>query len=129
MKWMALAATLVFLCFGALPVFAGGCPDSDGDGIDDCSDNCSDHPNPAQDDTDGDFCGNVCDADYEQFGNVSFGDLTVFVSTYLTMAPNTKLTEPVAGANVNFADWIAFAGFFGGAPGPSGTTPGTISCP
>jgi len=62
MRWMALVATLAWLVLGVSPVVAGVCPDSDGDGFTDCADNCSDSYNPGQDDTDGDLCGNRCDA-------------------------------------------------------------------
>ena len=67
----------------ALPAFAGtvdpcagggGAPDLDGDGYqDDLCDNCSLKANASQTDSDGDGCGNVCDADFDQNGVVADG--------------------------------------------------------
>lgn len=37
------------------------CPDTDGDGVDDCADNCDNVQNPTQTDTDGDSVGDACD--------------------------------------------------------------------
>ncbi len=67
----AVAAALAFLLFGT-PAFTG---DSDDDGVEDGFDNCLLAMNPAQDDTDGDGCGNVCDWDYDDSGIVGFPDL------------------------------------------------------
>ena len=130
MKLMALAATLALLVFGVSPAFAGTvCGDQDGDGVDDCEDNCSDKVNAAQDDTDGDGCGNVCDADYGQTGSVDFADFTAFAAAFNTVAPNIKVTQP-NGNPVDFADFTYFANNFGSVPaGKSGTTSGTTACP
>ena len=73
MRLTVFAATLAFLLWGT-PAFAGSAPDSDHDGIADIEDNCSDRINTAQDDTDGDDCGNYCDADY---GPGSYTHLTL----------------------------------------------------
>jgi uncharacterized protein (TIGR03790 family) len=45
--------------------------DRDGDGARDKRDNCLLLPNPDQRDTDGDGCGNLCDADFDGDGRVS----------------------------------------------------------
>jgi hypothetical protein len=45
--------------------------DRDGDGARDARDNCLLLPNPDQRDTDGDGCGNLCDADFDGDGRVS----------------------------------------------------------
>jgi hypothetical protein len=42
------------------------------------ADNCITAPNPDQDDSDGDLCGNHCDADYNQDGVVSISDFGIF---------------------------------------------------
>lgn len=129
MKLMALAATLALLVFGVTPVFAGTvCGDSDGDTIDDCSDNCSDKVNPAQDDTDGDDCGNLCDADYDNNGSVGFGDFGAFTASFGGGDLQKDHTEPVSGP-VGFGDFGFFTANFGPPAGPSGTTLGTLACP
>jgi uncharacterized protein (TIGR03790 family) len=45
--------------------------DRDGDGVRDKRDNCRLLPNPDQRDTNGDGCGNLCDADFDGDGRVS----------------------------------------------------------
>jgi len=94
-----LAAMLVSFSFGVPPAIAGTiCGDSDFDTIDDCSDNCSDTPNPAQDDTDGDDCGNLCDADYDNDGVVGFLDFGQYTVAFGGSDDLEKdHTEPVTG--------------------------------
>jgi len=104
----------------------GNCGDCDGVG--DQVDNCVDTPNPVQDDTDGDDCGNLCDADYDNDGWVGFGDFGLFAQHFGTTNPLYNHTEPIDDS-VGFADFGFFAANFGAAPGPSGTTSGTIACP
>jgi hypothetical protein len=129
MKLIALGATIALLFFGAAPAFAGtACGDLDGDGVDDCEDNCSDRPNPDQDDTDGDDCGNLCDADYNQDGTVVFADFTAFAFAYNGFDLQKDHSETVSGA-VAFGDFTYFAFAYNGIPGPSGTTLGTTACP
>jgi len=126
--WLALTALLLW----GTPAFAGpGGSDTDGDGVLDHFDNCSIKPNPAQDDTDGDYCGNLCDADYNQDGKVGIPDFGWF-AVYFGQC-NFELyqhVEPISyNACVNIADFGYFSSVFGGIPGPSGTTPGTVACP
>jgi hypothetical protein len=127
MRLTIFAATFAFLLWGA-PAFAGSNPDLDLDGVGDVVDNCSETPNSTQDDTDGDLCGNLCDADYTQSGTVSFEDFGLFGQVFGLVSPNIKLTEPVSNA-VAFADFGIFGQLFGTAPGPSGPTTGTLACP
>jgi len=125
-----LATALVLLC--PLPGLAGGgCESFDGDEICDGLDNCSLKFNPAQDDTDGDRCGNLCDADYTQDGRVTIADFGQFAICFgLTGCAGKQHVEPISAANiVNIADFGYFASAFGGIPGPSGTTPSTVACP
>jgi hypothetical protein len=128
MKRTLLAATLALLLWG-MPALAGPpAVDSDGDGWNDIEDNCSDVPNPDQDDTDGDDCGNLCDADYDNSGLVGFVDFGAFSGAYGSTNLKMDHTETVEGP-VGFVDFGFFAGAYGSTPGPSGTTTGTTACP
>ena len=66
MRSTIFAVVITLLLLGT-PSFA---LDSDLDGVEDEFDNCSDVVNYGQDDTDGDDCGNSCDADYNDDGVV-----------------------------------------------------------
>jgi len=132
MRLTVFAATLAFLLWGA-PAFAGTAPDADSDGIGDTIDNCSDAPNPAQNDTDIDDCGNLCDADYNQTGVADFIDFGAFsVNFACTSAAceNFQHVEPIGGGSaVGFPDFGFFSTNFGLLTGPSGTTGGSTMCP
>ncbi len=128
MKRRLLAATMALLLWG-MPALGGPLPDSDGDGVSDVDDNCSDDVNPAQDDTDGDDCGNACDADYNNSGTITFDDYFQFAVAFGTNDEEKCHTGTVPGCLVNFAQYFYFATVFGTIPGPSGTTAGTIACP
>jgi hypothetical protein len=131
MPRIALLALIGLLFWGA-PAFAGpGGTDFDGDGILDANDNCSIKSNSAQDDTDGDSCGNLCDADYNQDGIVGIADLgQCYIFFGLTGHPLCQHVQPISAANaLALHDFGYFASAFGGRPGPSGTTPGTVACP
>ena len=127
MTRILLATTLALLLWGT-PALAGPPPDSDGDTISDGDDNCSDVANTSQDDTDGDDCGNLCDADYDNTGLVGFIDFSAFSGAYGTNDLEMDHTEPVSGP-VGFLDFSFFSGAYGSVPGPSGTTVGTVACP
>ena len=130
MKRIALL-TLSTLLFWGTAAIAGPASDVDGDGVPDSLDNCSLKANPAQDDTDGDYCGNLCDADYTQDGKVGIADAGRFAACFYQF--NCALyqhVEPISDNNfLNIADFGYLASAFGGIPGPSGTTPGTTACP
>jgi hypothetical protein len=128
MKLTLLTATLALLLWG-MPAMAGPPGlDTDLDGVHDGLDNCSEKANPAQDDTDGDDCGNLCDADYTQSGTVAFADFGEFSQNFGSTNALYKHKEPVTDA-VGFADFGYFSQVFGLPPGPSGTTAGTVACP
>jgi hypothetical protein len=128
MKRTLVAATLALLLWG-MPALAGPPPiDTDGDGVLDIDDNCSDAPNDTQEDTDGDECGNLCDADYDDNGVVTFLDFSAFSAAFGTMDVEKDHTPPVTGP-VAFLDFSFFSAHFGDSPGPSGTTVGTTACP
>jgi len=129
MRLTVFAATLAFLLWGT-PAFAGSAPDNDGDGISDAIDNCSLASNTGQDDTDGDDCGNLCDADYDNSGVVGFPDFGEFAGAFGNTGQEEYChDQPIPGCVVGFPDFGFFAGAFGGGTGPSGTTSGTLACP
>jgi hypothetical protein len=127
MKRTLLATTLVILLWG-MPALAGPDPDFDLDTIADGADNCSEVANTPQDDTDGDDCGNLCDADYDDSGLGGFIDFSAFSAAYGTNDLEMDHTPPVTGP-VGFLDFSFFSVAYGSVPGPSGTTTGTIACP
>jgi hypothetical protein len=133
MRLNVFAALFAILLWGAAPAFAGPPPDVDGDGVADYADNCisaSAGTNPAQEDTDGDSCGNICDADYDQSGFVDIFDLFDFLGFYLLVSAVHDHTEPFGGTStVNIFDLFAFLDMYLTVPGPSGTTMGTPACP
>jgi len=104
-------------------------PDFDGDGVVDHLDNCSEAANPAQDDTDGDDCGNKCDGDYNGDGFVSAADLGEFGAAWLTNDEQKCHVGTIPGCTVDGADFGFFGTLWFSIPGPSGTTPGTVACP
>jgi len=126
MRLTVLAATLAFLLWGA-PAFAG---EHDGDGVADRNDNCLIVNNADQVDTDADDCGNLCDADYNQSGTVDIGDFGFFLRCFGTNNPLCQHTPPINSTTLaSLGDFGFFLGHFGLAPGPSGTTAGTVACP
>ena len=134
MRLTVFAATLAFLLCGA-PAFAGTAPDGDGDGVSDGLDNCSDDPNPFQDDTDGDDCGNLCDADYDNSGKVALADFGEFTIAFGSNDQEFCHFEPIPGGTappncvVGLDDFGYFTQVFGLVTGPSGSTAGTTACP
>ena len=91
--------------------------DADGDGIADQLDNCIDVQNPAQQDTDSDGYGNICDADLDNSGGVvNFGDLALFKAAFGTADPDADFN---GDGTVNLSDFSIFRSSFGKAPGPS----------
>ncbi len=131
MKLNVFAALFAILLWGTAPAFAGPPPDVDGDQVADYEDNCisaTAGSNPDQDDSDGDDCGNICDADYDQSGTVSVLDLFDWLNAYLTVSPVHDHTETV-GNTVGVLDLFRFLDMYLGVPGPSGTTVGTLACP
>jgi len=129
MRSTALAAMFALMLWGA-PALGQGCvsADSDGDTVNDCEDNCINVANPSQDDSDGDSCGNVCDADFDQDSVVAFSDMTYLQANIGTTNSNFDLTEPI-GDELTMEDFNAFKAAYLSAPGPSGTTSGTLACP
>ncbi len=94
--------------------------DIDSDGIDDSQDNCIEIPNSDQRDSNGDGFGNVCDADLDNNGTVSFADLNLFKSKFGTDDPDADFD---GNGSVSFADLAIFRQQFGKPPGPISSTP------
>jgi glucose/arabinose dehydrogenase len=91
--------------------------DSDGDGVVDQQDNCTHVPNADQRDSNGDFYGNLCDADLTNDGMVNFGDMGQLKQRFFSTDPHADLN---GDGRVNFTDLgMAKAAFFD-PPGPSG---------
>jgi hypothetical protein len=126
MRSTIFATAFTFLLWG-IPAFAA---DSDADGVEDEFDNCSEAVNYGQDDTDGDDCGNLCDADYDDDGVVGHSDVFRYAPTFGTVGNEEQChNEPIPGCIVGLPDFGFLIGAFGKIPGPSGTTAGTTACP
>jgi len=109
----------------SLSVGAEETVDSDSDGLDDNSDNCTLAANPAQRDTDGDFIGNMCDADFNQDAVVNFLDLSYLGSQFLSTDPDADLN---GDGVVNFVDISMFSGMYLQEVGLTGTNPDQPPC-
>jgi hypothetical protein len=98
--------------------------DTDGDGVPDTGDNCTLVANPAQEDTDGDGYGNICDGDLNQDGETDLSDNTIFRDAFGTEVGDADF-NPDADFNsdgaVDLTDNSIFRGLFGSPPGPSCT--------
>jgi FtsP/CotA-like multicopper oxidase with cupredoxin domain len=97
-------------------------PDADTDGVFDFADNCIWDGNPTQFDGDNDGFGNVCDGDFNNDGQVNFGDLAMFAEDWHRVRTNPgAVPDPVCDMSrdnqMNFADFARFVNAFGKAPG------------
>ncbi|HFD11364.1 MAG TPA: hypothetical protein ENJ32_02675 [Crenotrichaceae bacterium] len=88
--------------------------DTDRDGIPDATDNCPLTSNPDQRDSNNDGYGNLCDADLDNNGFVSFADLALFKSAFGSSNADADFD---GSGFVNFADLAIFKSLFGKAPG------------
>ncbi len=91
--------------------------DTDEDSIIDINDNCTIVSNPDQRDTDHDGYGNLCDADFDNNGIVSFADLDHFRKHFGTSNPDADLD---GNGSVSFKDLDIFRYLFSLPPGPAG---------
>lgn len=122
--------TRMLLCIGLMMAWSGASFaqdvwDTDGDGFDDNNDNCTLVANPSQLDGDGDFMGNMCDADFNNDLSVNFVDLSYLADRFLTSDETADLN---ADGTVNFIDVQIFSNLFFGEPGPTGTDPEQPPC-
>ena len=121
---IATAFCVVMLLL-AQPLSAQNTWDSDGDGLDDNSDNCTLTFNPGQLDSDGDFRGDLCDADFNNDDIIDAADLSTLRGNFFTNAPLTDLNSD----NVtNVVDLGLLKDRFNKPPGPTGTDPGQPPC-
>lgn len=95
--------------------------DTDNDGVDDTHDNCTEIANLNQRDTDNDGFGNICDADLDNNGLVSFNDLNLFRSAFDTDNADADLD---GSGRVSFNDLNIFRSLFDKPPGPKGSASG-----
>jgi hypothetical protein len=84
--------------------------------------------NPAQDDTDGDLCGNICDPNQGQGGIIGFPDIISTINAFGLNSENNKTREPVASV-VGFPDIIDTINHFSLKPGPSANSGTSAACP
>ena len=86
----------------------------------DAVDNCIEAPNPDQDDSDGDLCGNRCDADYDQDNALSILDFATFRSCFNGAAEEVCDHAPeLLDGVISIEDFAIFRQqFLAGAPGP-----------
>lgn len=99
--------------------------DSDGDGFDDNTDNCTLTFNPDQRDTDGDYRGNMCDADFNGDDVINLIDLLYLRSVFLRPDPDGDLN---GDGTVNLLDLLILRSLFLTAPGPTGADPNQPPC-
>ena len=99
--------------------------DSDGDGIDDNSDNCTLTFNPAQNDTDGDFFGNLCDADFNNDNIIDDSDLSLLRTNFFSVDPLTDINVDNV-TNVIDLGWLKT--MYLQDPGPTATNPDQPPC-
>ena len=86
----------------------------------DAVDNCVTAPNPGQEDSDNDLCGNHCDADYNQDGAVSILDFGVFRACFTESAQEVCDHAPaILDEVISIQDFgVVRQQFIAGVPGP-----------
>jgi len=87
-----------------------GSVDTDNDGVYDYEDNCIDVQNANQIDADNDGLGNMCDADFNNDGNVNVADLKILKGAFGT---NDLIVDMDSNGIVSFHDLILFKAQFG----------------
>ena len=107
-------------------------PDVDGDDVDADDDNCLVASNPLQLDSDSDGFGDACDADYDNTGRVTIGDLQHFRSVF-ELSRGDPGFDPAADHDNSGAimlnDLQVLRRSFSSAPGPSALAcAGTVPC-
>jgi uncharacterized protein (DUF1800 family) len=114
----------ILLSIGVFSHSSYAASDLDGDGILDDQDNCIEIANPEQRDSNSDGYGNICDADLDNNGFVSFADLNLFRSAFGTTNADADFD---GNGSVSFGDLNSFRALFGKPPGPAADTSENIS--
>ncbi|MDH3589418.1 MAG: hypothetical protein OEQ74_08440 [Gammaproteobacteria bacterium] len=120
-----LCISIVAMLLMSASVNAQDVWDTDGDGYDDNNDNCTLTWNAAQRDTDGDFMGNMCDADFNSDDVINNLDLGYMRDNFLTSDPHADLD---GDGFVGFQDLDQMKVLFLDSPGPTGTDPNQPPC-
>jgi hypothetical protein len=128
MKISLMALVAGFCLVVGLPLVATAGPtpggaNGDADSVENFFDNCYLDTNPDQKDYDHDGCGNVCDSDSNNDGNVNSSDFTAFKATYLKGEGSPGYNPNYDGncdGNINSTDFTIFKGNYLSATGPSG---------
>jgi hypothetical protein len=97
-----------------------GRSDGEGDGVPDAADNCIAVSNSGQVDSDGDLCGNQCDADYNQDSVISVVDFGIFQACFTGAFQEIcdQAPDPLDGV-ISVKDFGIFRQqFVAGIPGP-----------
>jgi hypothetical protein len=129
MKVSLMAVVAGFCLVVGLPLAAmagptpGGASTADGDNIEDFFDNCYLDANPEQKDVDHDGCGDACDQDGNNDGQIGSADFTLFKLTFQKQEGdpgyNSAFDANCDGA-VGSADFSIFKSNFQQPTGPSG---------
>jgi hypothetical protein len=128
MKISSMALVAGFCLAVGLPLAATAGPtpgggNSDADTIENFFDNCQLDTNPNQKDFDHDGCGDLCDSDGNQDGNVNSSDFTAFKATYLKGEGQPGYNgnyDADCNGSVNSSDFTVFKGNYLQPTGPSG---------
>ncbi|MDH3588806.1 MAG: hypothetical protein OEQ74_05325, partial [Gammaproteobacteria bacterium] len=117
----AQSTLAISLLFFAPQIMAG--TDLDADGVPNNADNCLLASNTSQADTDSDGYGNACDPDLNNDGIVSFPDVALFKSAFLTNPASANWNEDAdfdGDSFIGFLDLAVMKALFLGPPGPVG---------
>jgi len=128
---MKLSNKLILIAVLAVPI-SGNAADTDNDGIDDSVDNCQLIANQGQEDTDRDFFGNACDADFNNDGFVNTLDVGQLRKDFGKSEKDYGF-NPDADLNsdgiVNSLDVGKLRSLFNKVPGPRGQSPAELDPP
>ena len=120
--WAGMSYGFVSIATESVPSCVGTEIDCDNDGITNYVDNCTERANSTQIDSNGDWYGNACDADYNNDGIVGTQDFLFFRQSFGATSTQANYNADVDcnGDNViGTPDYLCFKSLFGKPPGPS----------